>query len=185
MLPRWFTRVHAVALVLRVRALVFLRARVSAGRVGASFVELKSRVRMPHSHHHPATPGNRFGLAFMSARQPGAYDEVARKWHALTARRQAHLEELRDSGRWRHYYTWDKLIEALHEAAATRETWARLAGFSPDELQAGIQSGLQDGIQVGLPSEMHGETSGPPRGMPADSAPDGWPDVKLFFRKAG
>ena len=53
----------------------------------------------------------------MSARQPGPYDDVARKWHALAVRRQMHVEELRDSGRWRHYYDWDELIEATESGA--------------------------------------------------------------------
>jgi len=64
----------------------------------------------------------------MSARQPGPYDEVARKWLALAERRRAHVFELRDSGRWRHYYTPGGLLEALREAIQSRDEWARLAG---------------------------------------------------------
>jgi hypothetical protein len=80
----------------------------------------------------------------------------------LAARRQAHVEELRDSGRWRHYYDWDELIEALREAAATCETWARLAGVAQDETPAPSSATL------------------------ASIAPDDWadPDPELF-RKAG
>ncbi len=63
----------------------------------------------------------------MSARQPGPYDSVARKWHALAERRRAHVAELRDSGRWRHYYTWDELLDALREAVSIRDEWARIA----------------------------------------------------------
>jgi hypothetical protein len=68
----------------------------------------------------------------MSERQAGPYDniarKIARKWLALAERRSAHMIELRDSGRWRHYYTWDQLREALAEAAHSRDVWARLAG---------------------------------------------------------
>jgi hypothetical protein len=96
----------------------------------------------------------------MSERQPGPYDDIARKWHALAARRQAHVEELRDSGRWRHYYDWDELIEALREAIATRETWARLAGLAPDEISTSSDAAV------------------------AGDAPDDWLDEELF-RKAG
>jgi hypothetical protein len=70
----------------------------------------------------------------MSARQAGPYDSVARKWLALAERRQAHVVELRDTGRWRHYYTWEELLEALREAISTRDEWARIAG--PQERKA-------------------------------------------------
>jgi len=69
----------------------------------------------------------------MSERQPRPYDDIARKWHALAERRRAHVVELRDSGRWQHYYTWDELLEALREAVDTRDTWARLAGLAEGE----------------------------------------------------
>jgi len=69
----------------------------------------------------------------MSERQPGPYDDVARKWHALAERRCAHFAELRETGRWRHYYTWESLIEAMREAATARDNWAKLAALAPVE----------------------------------------------------
>ena len=66
----------------------------------------------------------------MSARQSGPYDSIARKWLALAERRKAHVIELRDSGRWEHYYTPAQLLEALEETARTREVWAEIAGLS-------------------------------------------------------
>lgn len=72
----------------------------------------------------------------MSERQPGPYDSVARKWFALAERRRKHIVELRDSGRWRHYYSTAELLEAMQEAVATRDRWARIAGLWPDEGQA-------------------------------------------------
>ena len=66
----------------------------------------------------------------MSARQPGPYDGVARKWLALAERRRAHVVELRDSGRWRHYFTRAELTEAIREAVRIRDEWARIAGLS-------------------------------------------------------
>jgi len=73
----------------------------------------------------------------MSARQPGPYDAVARKWLALAERRRAHVVELRDSGRWKHYYTSAELLEAISEAVRTRDQWARIAGLLlPDEGEA-------------------------------------------------
>jgi len=72
----------------------------------------------------------RFLVSFMSARQPGPYDSVARKWLALAERRRAHVIELRDSGRWRHYFTRAELAEAIREAVRIRDEWARIAGLS-------------------------------------------------------
>ncbi len=69
----------------------------------------------------------------MSERQPGPYDSVARKWHALAERRRAHVVELRETGRWRHYYTAEELLNVLREAVNTRDAWARIAGLADDE----------------------------------------------------
>jgi uncharacterized repeat protein (TIGR03809 family) len=62
----------------------------------------------------------------MSARQPGPYDTIATKWLALAERRAAHLLELRDSGRWKYYYTEAALIQAMDDALDARERWMQL-----------------------------------------------------------
>ena len=68
----------------------------------------------------------------MSARQTWPHDTIARRWLALAERRIAHFIDLRDSGRWRHYYTQQTEIhEALREAIRARDEWARIAGASP------------------------------------------------------
>jgi hypothetical protein len=72
----------------------------------------------------------------MSARGISPYDSIARKWLALAERRRVHVVELRDSGRWRHYYTWDELLDAMGEAVDTRDEWARLAGLGEGEASA-------------------------------------------------
>ena len=64
----------------------------------------------------------------MSERQAGPYDSVARRWLALAERRQAHFVELRDSGRWRHYFSRDGFNAEVRKAAALRDQWARIAG---------------------------------------------------------
>jgi uncharacterized repeat protein (TIGR03809 family) len=74
----------------------------------------------------------------MLARQPGPYVNIARRWLALAERRQAHVVELRDSGRWRHYYTWEQLLDALREAVNSRDRWARIAGFEDGERRPDI-----------------------------------------------
>jgi uncharacterized repeat protein (TIGR03809 family) len=48
-------------------------------------------------------------------------------------RRLEHLIELRESGRWRHYYTSEQLLEVLREAVNTRDAWARIAGLEADD----------------------------------------------------
>jgi hypothetical protein len=95
----------------------------------------------------------------MSERQ-SLYNDVARKWHALAERRCFYLAELRDSGRWRRYYGWEEIVEAVREAADARDTWARLAG---------------------LPE---GETPNPMGGVITDVAAEPWGQV-VSFRKAG
>jgi hypothetical protein len=51
----------------------------------------------------------------------------------LAERRWAHVIELRETGRWKHYYTAEGLLDALREAVNTRDAWARIAGLEDDE----------------------------------------------------
>jgi hypothetical protein len=68
----------------------------------------------------------------MSARQPSPHDNIARRWLALAERRIAHFIDLRDSGRWRHYYAQQAEIHAaVQEAVRIRDQWARIAGVVP------------------------------------------------------
>ena len=134
----------------RVRALVFVRAHVCAC--------ICRRVPVRVSRFIPALRERSWSL-LMSAPRPPPYEYVARKWHALAERRLVHVEDLRDSGLWRHYYEWDALIEALGEAVATRDTWAKLAGLAPEEAMG-------------------------PSGAVAGDTPDDWLEAELF-RKAG
>ena len=69
----------------------------------------------------------------MSERQQGPYDSIARKWLALAERRYAHFIELSDSGRWRHYFTPERLNAEMRKAALLRDQWARIAGLLVDE----------------------------------------------------
>jgi hypothetical protein len=69
----------------------------------------------------------------MSERQQSPYDSIARKWLALAERRQAHFVELADSGRWKHYFTVDRLNAEMRRAALLRDQWARLAGVLADD----------------------------------------------------
>jgi uncharacterized repeat protein (TIGR03809 family) len=72
----------------------------------------------------------------MSARVPTPYDSVARKWLALAERRRAHVAELSDSGRWRHYYSAEELLEVMREAVRSRDQWAKIAGLEKGDVSA-------------------------------------------------
>lgn len=55
-------------------------------------------------------------------------EDLTRKWLALAERRRAHLAELYDSGRWKHYYSEGELIARMRDTVRLAETWAGLAG---------------------------------------------------------
>jgi uncharacterized repeat protein (TIGR03809 family) len=67
----------------------------------------------------------------MSAPREGRYDGIARRWLALVERRQAHLIELTETGRWRHYYTKAEFRDEVSKLLRVREQWAEIAGPSP------------------------------------------------------
>jgi len=70
---------------------------------------------------------------FMSTRQNGLDDDVARKWFGTAERRRAHVVALRDSGRRQHYYSWEELLDAPRDAVSIRDEWARIAGVERGE----------------------------------------------------
>jgi uncharacterized repeat protein (TIGR03809 family) len=53
--------------------------------------------------------------------------EITRKGRELAERRRAHLVELYDTGRWKHYYTQEQLLACMREAIGMIETWERLS----------------------------------------------------------
>jgi uncharacterized repeat protein (TIGR03809 family) len=57
--------------------------------------------------------------------------EITRKWRALAEKRRAHLVELYDSGRWRHYYTEEQLVARTRDAIRLVEAWDRLCTPPP------------------------------------------------------
>jgi uncharacterized repeat protein (TIGR03809 family) len=61
--------------------------------------------------------------------------ELTRRWRDLAERRRAHLIELYDTGRWKHYYTEEQLIARMREAIRLAETWEQLSA-DPDAPQA-------------------------------------------------
>jgi uncharacterized repeat protein (TIGR03809 family) len=57
--------------------------------------------------------------------------ELTRRWRELAERRRAHLIELYDTGRWKHYYTEEQLVARVREAIRLAETWDQLSA-GPD-----------------------------------------------------
>jgi uncharacterized repeat protein (TIGR03809 family) len=53
--------------------------------------------------------------------------EITQKWRDLAEKRRAHLVELFDSGRWKHYYNEEQLVARTREAIRLVETWDQLA----------------------------------------------------------
>jgi uncharacterized repeat protein (TIGR03809 family) len=68
----------------------------------------------------------------------GALDAVSHKWRRLAERRQAHLVELFQTGRWKHYYTEEQLHRYLREADRLTERWAEIA---PPAAEAALRDG--------------------------------------------
>jgi hypothetical protein len=72
-----------------------------------------------------------FGFS-MSERRNSPYDSVARRWLALIERRQEHLIELCDTGRWRHYYTQVEFLDEMRKVLHVRDQWAAIADVAPE-----------------------------------------------------
>jgi len=53
--------------------------------------------------------------------------ELTRKWRDLAEKRRAHLIELYDSGRWKHYYTEEQLVARMRDAINLADRWERLS----------------------------------------------------------
>jgi uncharacterized repeat protein (TIGR03809 family) len=94
----------------------------------------------------------------MSERQPGPYDSVARKWHALAERRRMHVIELRESGRWKHYYTAEGLLEALREAVGMRDAWARIAGLEQQVEAPTADREADDDVHIHIATSVESPT---------------------------
>jgi len=68
----------------------------------------------------------------MSAPREDRYDSIARRWLALIELRQAHVLELCDTGRWRHYFTEAEFVDEMRNVLQARDQWAAIAGSPPE-----------------------------------------------------
>jgi uncharacterized repeat protein (TIGR03809 family) len=114
----------------------------------------------------------------MSERQPGHYDSVARKWHALAERRRMHVIELRESGRWRHYYTAEGLLEALREAVGMRDAWARIAGLEQQVEASAVDREADDEVHINIAMSVESPTDDP-IDVPTDAQIDAPIDAQI------
>jgi uncharacterized repeat protein (TIGR03809 family) len=57
----------------------------------------------------------------------GTLDGVSHKWRRLAERRQAHLVELFQTGRWKHYYNEERFLRFMHESIRLTERWNVIA----------------------------------------------------------
>lgn len=53
-------------------------------------------------------------------------EELARQWQMLAERRRQHLFDMQRSGRWRRYYTEEKLQSEMQAAVRRVEGWNAL-----------------------------------------------------------
>jgi uncharacterized repeat protein (TIGR03809 family) len=123
----------------------------------------------------------------MSEQEQGRYDGVARRWLALVERRQEHLIELCDSGRWRHYYTKAEFLEEMRKVLRVRDQWAGLAGLAPHDEEPEFLRRMQTPHRL-LPDRLvplnlapkgavEGEADLPPVAARANGLPvTHWPD---------
>ena len=69
----------------------------------------------------------------MSASHSSPFDAVARDWLALVERRQAHLIELFETGRWTHYFTEAEFLAQLRATNLAYDRFAEVAGLQARE----------------------------------------------------
>ena len=63
----------------------------------------------------------------MSAYPRRMSQELLGKLHRLAERRQAHVNDLQQSGRWKHYYNENEFAAVQREADSAADNWRRLA----------------------------------------------------------
>jgi hypothetical protein len=110
----------------------------------------------------------------MSERQQSPYDSIAGKWLVLIERRQQHIVELCNSGRWQRYYTHAQFLEEMRKVLQLRKQCVQLAGLPPSERTEVQQIDLQqtDLKQVKLqpvlkPSDRQRQPRSEPHANPA------------------
>jgi uncharacterized repeat protein (TIGR03809 family) len=59
--------------------------------------------------------------------------EIARKWRALIQRRREHLTQLYRSGRYKRYFTEEKLLNQMREAAKAAQEWDAVIAATAQE----------------------------------------------------
>src|SRR5262245_13875658 len=55
------------------------------------------------------------------------YQRILERWRVLADRRLEHMTLLYDTGRWRRYFTEEKLLSIIRETKDAADRWHRLA----------------------------------------------------------
>jgi hypothetical protein len=103
-------------------------AQADGARAPQHSFRLLAEVNVPKMNE--VSMSRAFG-ASMAIQQPSPYRVVAREWLSLVERRKAHLVELFETGRWRHYYTEAELLGELRSANLAHDRFANVAGLLP------------------------------------------------------
>ncbi len=53
--------------------------------------------------------------------------EIIGKWHDLAEKRRAHMIDLYETGRWKHYYSEREFVSLMRQAVQLAEDWSLLA----------------------------------------------------------
>ncbi len=53
--------------------------------------------------------------------------EITGKWHELAEKRRAHLVDLYETGRWKHYYSEREFVALMRQSVQLADDWSRLA----------------------------------------------------------
>jgi uncharacterized repeat protein (TIGR03809 family) len=80
-------------------------------------------------------------------------EEIARKWMMLAERRRDHLDELHRTGRWRKYFSEEKLLSLKRATERTIQEWQALAGPGVAELPRGPEIAADAPIASMHPAE--------------------------------
>ncbi len=103
----------------------------------------------------------------MTHRPEAALDRrIVTRWRELAERRLDHLTDLRESGRWRRYYSEASFVADLHDAERAVAAWQLLA--PRDAEPAAAEAASFDACRVDVDSSAAWRTTLPPVGFLAN-----------------
>lgn len=64
--------------------------------------------------------------------RPRRPDELAKAWQALAERRREHLLRMYGNGRWRRYFSEERVMAYMRDTVRDIEGWSALTGRPPE-----------------------------------------------------